>query len=53
MTPDSPPGANVLLDCTNRVVAEVEITGCAIQHNSDSPGSANIRYIGRSKPVAG
>ncbi len=52
MTPDGPPGANVLLDCTNGVVAEVEINGCTIQHNSDSPGSANIRYIGRSKPVA-
>jgi hypothetical protein len=51
MTPDGQPGANVLLDCTGGSVAEVEITGCTIQHNSKSPGSANIRYIGRSKEI--
>ncbi len=50
MTKEGPPTANVLIDCSDSVLgtAEVAITGCTIQHNQ-SPGSANIRYIGRSK----
>lgn len=46
MSPGSPPTANVLIDCTGGSTAEVAISGCTIQHNSKSPGSANIRYIG-------
>jgi hypothetical protein len=29
----------------------VAITGCTIQHNNRSPGSANIRILGRSAPA--
>lgn len=46
MTPDAPAIANILIDCREGSTAEVAITGCTIQHNSKSPGSANIRYIG-------
>lgn len=47
----SPPTANVLIDCRDSVhgTAEVAITGCTIQHNSTSPSSANIRFIGRGQ----
>jgi hypothetical protein len=47
--PKGPPTANILVDCTTSPngTAEVAITGCTIQHNSKSPGSANIRYLGR------
>jgi hypothetical protein len=48
MTPDSPPTANVLIDCTGGSTAEVTIVGCTIQHNN-SPGSANVRYLGKGK----
>ena len=53
MTPDSPPTANVLIDCTGSSygTGEVEIAGCTIQHSSKSPDSANIRIIGRSNPA--
>jgi hypothetical protein len=47
MAPDAPPTANVLIDCTDGSTAEVAITGCTLQHNSKSPGSANIRFLGR------
>ncbi len=49
---DTPPTANVLIDCTDGAegTGEVAITGCTIQHNNDSPDSANIRILGRSKP---
>jgi hypothetical protein len=50
MAPDAPPTANVLIDCTGGSTAEVSITGCTIQHNSESPGSANVRFIGRGRP---
>ena len=50
MAPESPPTANVLIDCTDGSTAEVSITGCTIQHNSVSPGSANVRFIGKGKP---
>ncbi|MBL9117632.1 MAG: right-handed parallel beta-helix repeat-containing protein [Verrucomicrobiaceae bacterium] len=50
MAPDAPPAANVLIDCTDGSTAEVSITGCTIQHNSKSPGSANVRFIGKGKP---
>ena len=52
MTPDGPPGANVLIDCTGGCIAEVAIIGCTLQHNNKSPGSANIRFIGRGTPAA-
>ena len=48
--PDSTPSANIELDCTGGSVAEVAITGCTIQHDHDSPNSANIRFIGESTP---
>jgi hypothetical protein len=55
MSPDSPPTANVLIDCsgTPTGTGEVAITGCTIQHNNPSPDSANIRIIGRSQPSRG
>jgi len=49
MTPEAPPTANVLIDCTGGSTAEVSIVGCTIQHNP-SPGAANVRFIGSSKP---
>ncbi|MCH7726044.1 MAG: right-handed parallel beta-helix repeat-containing protein, partial [Planctomycetes bacterium] len=55
MSPDTEPTANVLIDCRGSTAgtAEVAITGCTIQHNNPSPGSANIRIIGRSLPSRG
>lgn len=50
MAPAAPPTANVLIDCTGGSTAEVSIAGCTIQHNSVSPGSANVRFIGKGKP---
>ncbi|MGV3721385.1 MAG: right-handed parallel beta-helix repeat-containing protein [Actinomycetota bacterium] len=52
--PKGPPTANVLIDCSPSYsgTAEVAITGCTIQHNSTSPGSANIRILGRGKADA-
>lgn len=47
MTPDHPNGANILIDCAGGSTDEVAITGCTIQHNSKSPGSANIRILGK------
>jgi parallel beta-helix repeat protein len=47
MTPDGAPAANVLLDSTGGSTGEVAITNCTLQHNSKSPGSANLRFIGR------
>jgi hypothetical protein len=51
---DTPPTANVLIDCSGSPygTGEVAITGCTIQHNNDSPDSANIRILGRSEPTA-
>lgn len=49
MTPEAPPTANVLIDCTDGSTAEVAIVGCTIQHNP-SPGAANVRFIGKGKP---
>ena len=45
---DTPPTANVLIDCSTSAwgTAEVAITGCSIQHNNSSPDSANIRILG-------
>lgn len=50
MGKDKSPTANVLIDCsTSRSgTAEVAITGCTIQHNSEATNSANIRIIGRN-----
>jgi Pectate lyase superfamily protein/Right handed beta helix region len=47
MDPRGPPTANVLLDNTEGSTDEVAIVGCTLQHNSKSPGSANIRVIGK------
>lgn len=49
MTPETPPTANVFIDCTDGSTAEVSITGCTLQHNP-SPGAANVRFIGKGKP---
>jgi len=46
MSPENKPTANILLDSTGGSIAEVAITGCTIQHESPSPGSANIRILG-------
>lgn len=48
MAPDSPPTANILLDCAAGSIAEVAIAGCTIQHDAKSPESANIRFLGRA-----
>ncbi len=55
MSPDAPATANVLIDCRDSTAgtAEVAITGCTIQHNNPSPGSANIRILGGSDPSRG
>lgn len=53
MTPDAPPAANVLIDCTGGSTAEVSITGCTLQHNTLSADSANVRFIGKGEPYAG
>jgi Pectate lyase superfamily protein/Periplasmic copper-binding protein (NosD) len=47
MTPGGGPSANVLIDSTGGSTDEVAIVGCTLQHNSKSPGSANIRVIGK------
>ncbi len=47
MSADHEPTANILIDCREGSTAEVAITGCTIQHNSKSPGSANIRVLGQ------
>lgn len=47
MRPDAPPTANVLIDSTDGSTDEVTIIGCTLQHNNKSPGSANIRVIGK------
>ena len=54
MSVDTPPTANVLIDCRGSQygTAEVAITGCTIQHNNPSPDSANVRIIGNSDPTA-
>jgi len=51
-SPDDGPTANVLIDCTGGTngTGEVAITGCTLQHNHNSPGSANVRVVGRSRP---
>jgi polygalacturonase len=46
MSANSPPTANVLIDCTGGDTGEVAITGCTLQHTANAPGSANIRVIG-------
>jgi hypothetical protein len=53
MTRQSPPTANILIDSAGSTngTGEVAITGCTIQHNNPSPGSANIRILGRSAPA--
>jgi polygalacturonase len=50
---DTPPTANVLIDCTGSThgTGEVAITGCTIQHGNAPAGSANIRILGRSNPA--
>jgi len=50
--PGVPPTANVFIDSTGGSIGEVEITGCTIQHLPNTPGFANIRYIGHSTPVS-
>jgi len=46
MGADFPPAANVEINSLGGSTAEVAITGCTLQHNSVSPGSANIRVVG-------
>jgi len=55
MRPDAPPTANILIDCTDsrHGIGGIAVTGCTLQHNNHSPGSANIRILGRSKPGRG
>jgi hypothetical protein len=43
-----PPAANILFDVREGSVREGTITGCTVQHAHEAPGSANIRFIGRS-----
>ncbi len=55
MDPDMPPAANVFIDCSGSTIgtAEVSISGCTLQHNNTSAGSANVRIIGSSMPGPG
>ena len=47
MSHDTPVTANVLIDCGGMTsAAEVVISGCTIQHTSNAPDSANIRFLG-------
>lgn len=48
-SPDTPPAANVLIDCTGGSTAEVTIVGCTLQHGGKAPGSSNITFIGEGK----
>jgi hypothetical protein len=52
MSADTPPTANILIDCRQSThgTAEVAITGCTIQHNNSGPESCNIRIVGLSHP---
>ena len=52
MTADAPETANVVLDSRGGSIAEVAITGCTLQHNSKSPGSANLRILGPGKDLS-
>lgn len=51
MSRDTPPTANVLIDCRDSEygTAEVAINGCTIQHNSQGPESCNIRVLGATR----
>ncbi len=51
MSRETPPTANVLIDCRDSEygTAEVAISGCTIQHNSQGPESCNIRVLGGSR----
>jgi hypothetical protein len=53
MSPETPPTANILIDCSRSSsgTAEVAISGCTIQHNSKSKDSANIRILGRGSAI--
>ncbi|MCX7825851.1 MAG: right-handed parallel beta-helix repeat-containing protein, partial [Verrucomicrobiae bacterium] len=55
MATDGPPTANILIDCSGSTAgtAEVAITGCTIQHESNAPDSANIRILGRGDTAQG
>ncbi|MCP5109496.1 MAG: hypothetical protein GY953_01535, partial [bacterium] len=46
MDPDGPPTANVLIDVRKGSVREGAIVGSTLQHNHNSPRSANIRLVG-------
>jgi parallel beta-helix repeat protein len=48
---DSPPSANIFLDCTGGSVAEVAIVGCTIQHGAKCPDGANVRIWGEGTVV--
>jgi hypothetical protein len=52
MATNTPPTANVLLDSAGGSIGEVAITGCTLQHNNASPGSANIRILGEGTEPA-
>jgi hypothetical protein len=41
--------ANILIDTRNGTVREGAIVGCTIQHSHEPPGTANIRFIGKSR----
>ena len=51
MSKDTPPTANIFIDCreSEHGTAEVAITGCTIQHNSQGPESCNIRMLGSTR----
>lgn len=52
MTADTTPTANILIDSSEGSTDEVAITGCTIQHNSKSPGSATSGCWARASPVS-
>jgi hypothetical protein len=44
-----PPAANILFDAREGSILEGAVSGCTVQHANDAAGSANIRFVGRSK----
>jgi hypothetical protein len=51
MSRETPPTANIFIDCRESEygTAEVAISGCTIQHNSQGPESSNIRVLGATR----
>jgi hypothetical protein len=51
MAAEGPETANVFIDVREGMMREGAISGCTIQHSSDAPKSANVRFLGRKPPI--